>query len=193
MSDTEAGWVQSRGWMVASLVLVCMLAALGLARVYLVTKPVIARQKTDATNRALAEVLPAADRFEEQLPDELWFGLDAEGRRVGSVIKVAPRGYAGPIETLAGVDLDGRVTGIFITSLNETPGLGLKAAAAPFRDQFRGRAGNELRLTRDGGALDAISAATITSRAVADGIREGLERFHDRLIPDAPGETDDND
>ncbi|MFO7638848.1 MAG: FMN-binding protein [bacterium] len=205
MSSPAGGWVQSRAWMVLSLVLVCIVAAFGLARVYSATQPVIEQQKLDATSRALAEVLPGADRFEAQeLPDTLadrfglWYGLDVSGRQVGSVLRVAPRGYAGPIETLAGIGLDGLVTGVAITALKETPGLGLKAAGPGFLNQFTGRDLAGLKLKQDGDGpdgLDAISAATITSRAVTNGIRDGLEALADRLPrgPDQPNQTEPAD
>jgi electron transport complex protein RnfG len=193
MSTQQPGWVQGRAWMVLSLVLVCVVAAAGLARVYGVTKPVIDQQRVDAVNQALAAVLTGTERFEEQVPGELWFGFDAQGARTGAVVRVEPRGYGGAVETLAGVGLDGRVTGVVITSLKETPGLGLKATEAWFRDQFRGKTGDELKLVKDGGTLDGISAATITSRAVADGVREGIEKFRDQLLPGEPPDTTGNE
>ena len=85
MSAPGPGWVNSRGWMVASLVIVCLVAAFALSRVYLVTLPVIEQQKIDATTHALSEVLPAATDFEEKEPGILWYGLDASGAKVGIV------------------------------------------------------------------------------------------------------------
>ena len=192
MSATTPQWVQGRFWMVASLVIVCLVAAFSLARVYNATRPVIEQQRIEATNRALAEVLPRATRFEEQVPDTLWYGFDGADEQVGSVIKVSSRGYAGPIEALAGIGQDGRITGIYITSLKETPGLGLKATEPRFRDRFLNRTPEELRLVQDGGSIDAISAATITSRAIADGIREGIESLRHRL-PIGAGKSDPPD
>ncbi|MEO0085277.1 MAG: FMN-binding protein, partial [candidate division WOR-3 bacterium] len=57
-----------------------------------------------------------------------------------------------------------------------TPGLGLKATDESFLSQFVGKTAAETRLTREGGTIDAITGATITSRAVTDGIREAMER-----------------
>jgi electron transport complex protein RnfG len=183
--------------MVISLVLVCLVAAFALSRVYLVTKPVIEQQKIDATKRALTEVLPAAASFSERKPGQLWYGLDGDGNKVGIVFKVAPRGYAGPVETMAGVDLDGRVVGIRIASpaegMRETPGLGLKARESWFTAQFGGKSAGDLRLKKDGGTIDAISAATITSRAVTNGLADGLRRYAEHLAPSEPaaGEATD--
>jgi electron transport complex protein RnfG len=185
--STGSGWVNSKTWMVASLVIVCVTAAFALSRVYLVTKPVIQEQKELAVKNALGEVLPAAASFNELEPGTLWYGLDSESVKVGIIIMVAPRGYAGPVEVMVGVDLEGKVTGIRVASpaegLKETPGLGLKARDDRFQDQFHGRVATDIRLKRDGGTIDAISAATITSRAVANGIREGIEQYAEHLKP----------
>jgi electron transport complex protein RnfG len=175
--------------MVTSLVIVSLVSAFALSRVYLMTKPVIEKQRVEATQRALGEVLPGTSSFDEQEAGRLWYALDGAGTKVGIVFKVAPRGYAGPVETMVGVGLDGKVAGIRVASpaegLKETPGLGLKAREPWFQDQFRGKTADELRLAKDGGALDAISAATITSRAVADGVSEGLVMYAAHLVPDA--------
>ena len=187
MSTGTGGWVNSKAWMVASLVIVCLVSAFALSRVYGVTTPVIDKQRQDAITAALGEVLPAAASFVEIDTGNLWYGLDAAGNKVGIVLKVAPRGYAGPVETMAGVDLDGRITGIHIaspaTGMKETPGLGLKARDEWFRGQFIGRTAAEVKLKKDGGTLDAISAATITSRAVTEGVRDGIEKYAVHLAP----------
>ncbi len=179
-NGSQTGWLESKVWMVASLVIVCLVAALGLAQVYVVTKPQIERQKADAVTQALSQVLPGAARF-EVVEDGLWYGLDDGGEKVGIVFRCSPRGYAGPVETMVGLDLDARITGIRIASpaegMKETPGLGLKAREDWFRDQFRKLIADSVKLAKDGGTLDAISAATITSRAVTVGVADGIRRY----------------
>ncbi len=172
-----------RVWMVLSLVLTCVVAAVALAAVYGITRPVIDRQAADAVTRALSEALPAAHHFEPIIPDSLWYGLDSAGQKVGIVLRTAPRGYAGPVVTMAGVGLDGRVFAVIVAAqgLKETPGLGLKALEPRFREQFAGKTAVEVRLRKDGGTVDAISAATITSRAIANGLSAALERYADHL------------
>lgn len=83
---------------------------------------------------------------------------------------------------MVGVDNDGKVTGISIISHTETAGLGATAAAdtdagRAFRDQFIGMSGT-VSVTKDGGEVDALTGATITSRAVCTGRlrRAGLRR-----------------
>jgi electron transport complex protein RnfG len=112
-----------------------------------------------------------------------------------------PKGYGGPIKFLAAFDFDGRVKGVKILSLHETPGLGAKAVEINplmvekksakfqnpnmdknkpwFTEQFNSLSLDELYLTKDNpeGKVDAITAATITSRAITNGLRKKLSEF----------------
>ena len=79
---------------------------------------------------------------------------------------------------MVGVDNDGKVLGISIINQSETAGLGAVAAAdtsagEAFRDQFAGMSGS-VSVTKDGGAVDALTGATITSRAVCSGVNAAL-------------------
>jgi electron transport complex protein RnfG len=170
--------VQSKTWMVLSLVLTCVIAAVALSQVYGVTKPVIDGQAAEALKASLSDVLPGATDFSELEPGAVWSARDGAGNRVGIVFKVTPRGYGGPITVVVGLDTTGRIAGLGIgADMKETPGLGQKAKEAWFRDQFRGKSENEVALKRDNGTLDAISAATITSRAVTNGVRKGMADY----------------
>ncbi len=179
--------MQSRVWMVLSLVLVCLIAGFGLSQVYLVTQPKIEQQKREALQAALTTVLPQAATFQEVEPGVVWAGLDSAGRRVGIVFRAAEQGYGGPVPVVVGVDTVERVTAISVASaaegLKETPGLGLKALEPSFQRQFAGRTAAEAKLKKDGGALDGISGATITSRAVARGVKLGIEKYSHYLKP----------
>jgi electron transport complex protein RnfG len=122
--------------------------------------------------------MPGASDFSELEPGAVWSAGDAAGNRMGIVFKVTPRGYGGPITVVVGLDTTGRITGLGIgADMKETPGLGQKATETWFRDQFRGKTESEVALRRDNGTLDAISAATITSRAVTNGVRKGMADY----------------
>jgi electron transport complex protein RnfG len=176
---------RSRVWTVLSLVIVCVVAAVALAQVYGVTKSTIEKQAADALESSLRSVLPAAATFEEAESATVWLGRAADGSLAGIVFKVAPRGYGGPVPVVVGLDTAARVIAVSVGAggMKETPGLGMKAQEEWFRVQFAGKAGDEVKLKRDGGTVDAISAATITSRAVASGVREGIEKYAHHLRP----------
>ena len=94
-----------------------------------------------------------------------------DGQVVGIALPTAGIGYAGAVNFLVGVDMRGEITGMALLSHQETPGLGAKAGDASFLAQFIGKTlgvGEAFSVTQDGGSIEAITAATITSRAVAE-------------------------
>lgn len=163
------------------LTVICIIAAGSLAKVYEITKVRIDRNMVELEEKKRKDILPQAVSFEEKQIDgkSVYIGKDAEGNIAGNIFKIAPRGYAGPINAMIGVDNSGKILAVSITKLDqaETPGLGTKVTEPKFRDQFKGKEGNNLKLKKDGGSVDAITAATISSRAVANGIYEGLEWY----------------
>ena len=97
----------------------------------------------------------------------------------GYAVEVAVPGFNGQIRMMVGINVQGQVLGISIISHMETAGLGAVAGAnnakgQAFRDQFIGLSGT-LAVNKDGGQVDAISGATITSRAVTEGVNAALE------------------
>ena len=109
--------------------------------------------------------------------------LDASGNPLGYVISlVSSEGYNGEIKLSIGVTLDGILNGYAITEIGETPGLGMKSQDAKFKDQFNNKATDqEFEVTKTGATadneIDAISGATITSRAVTHAVNAGLAYF----------------
>ena len=96
----------------------------------------------------------------------------------GYAVKVNPSGFNGTVSMMVGVDNSGSVLGISIISQTETAGLGAVSAAdtsagEAFRGQFAGMSGS-VSVSKDGGQVDAITGATITSRAVCTGVNAAL-------------------
>ena len=108
---------------------------------------------------------------------------DDSGETVGYVIDVSSHGgYGGDIGFSLGVDTEGSVEGISITSIDETPGLGMKAKSDPeFCDQFIGESDPALALSGDGGEIDGITSATFTSRCMVRGVNTALKYFQEKL------------
>ena len=140
--------------------------------------------------RRRLEVFPAARDFEPRTVGgrQVFVAKGEGGAPLGLVVTAGPRGYAGPIGMTLGIAPDGTVAGLAISRLDqtETPGLGVKVTRAAFREQFRGKGAGAVRLKQDGGTVDAITAATISSRAVADGVREALGWYGENF-PQGPG------
>ena len=97
----------------------------------------------------------------------------------GYAVEVTPGGFDNTITMMVGVDTEGKVLGISVISHTETAGLGAVAAAGTpageaFRGQFAGMSG-ALSVTKDGGEVQAITGATITSRAICVGVNAALD------------------
>ena len=162
-----------------TLFLIAAVVAGVLAGVNAVTKPIIDAQNEAKTQAAIAAVLPGG--FDEEITDY----TDASGlvSKVykganGYALEVKPSGFDNTITMMVGVDFEGNVLGISVVSHTETAGLGAVAAASTsageaFRGQFVGKSGS-VAVSKDGGELDAITGATITSRAVCAGVNAAL-------------------
>jgi electron transport complex protein RnfG len=118
-----------------------------------------------------------------------------DGRLAGWVVQTAGQGYADRIEVLVGLSPEADViTGLFVLDQKETPGLGAKITAAPWRAQFVGKsAAVPLEVVKSGGAgdagIDAITGATISSRAVVDIVNRALADVVPPLAADAGKEA----
>ncbi len=162
------------------LFVVCGLAAGSLSFVNLATKDRIATFAKEEKMEALKKVFPSADSFRErpaanggEVRD--WDAV-AGGATVGSVHLLKPMGYSGAIELVFGENAEGAVTGVQVLSHTETPGLGAKITTAAWTDQFKGKTRDQVVLKKEDatGAIDAISAATISSRAVTRAVHGAM-------------------
>ena len=155
------------------------IAALVLAVVNNFTAPVIAENNKRAQEAAMKLVLPDAKGFEklEYTADEASSVREVyQADEIGNVVKVSPNGYDGSIDIVVGIDNSLRVTGIEIISQTETAGLGANCTNDSFKAQFIGKTEN-ITVAKNGAKgneIDAISSATITSKAVTKGVNDAL-------------------
>jgi len=155
---------------------ICLVCALLLGLVNMITADPIKAAKQRKTEQAMEAVLPA-DSYESVE----YTGGDALVKAVyragdaGYVVEVTPSGFGGEVDLMVGVGSDGTVTGISVITHSETSGLGAKAKTDPeWGKQFIGMSG-EVKVSKDGGKVNAITGATITSRAVSSGVTAALE------------------
>ncbi len=157
-------------------VITAVVAAL-LAGVNSVTAPAIAKLKAEKTQQAIEAVLPGGGE-EVEFPETALVSK-VYASETGYAVEVTPGGFDNTITMMVGVDKAGNVLGIDIISHTETAGLGAVAdagtpAGVSFREQFVGMSGS-VSVTKDGGEVEAITGATITSRAVCAGVNAALE------------------
>lgn len=188
-----------------SLAVIAGLAAGLLGWVYLVTEAPIASALQEKTNAALRDVLPAFDNQPGQetvvIDDVTFYVGRSEGKIVGFAGEtITPKGYNGNVTVLAGLLLDGSLGTVLVTKQAETPGLGtvvcdrkrqktlsglikgVKETGLPpnaILDQFKNKpvAQAPWIVKKDGGTLDAVTGATITSRAIASAVSTIAETF----------------
>ena len=163
------------------LLLIATFAGLALGVTNAVTAGPIVEQQIAAANAARKAVLPEAVDFEQadcsdETIDSIYIAKDAGGNCVGYTGTKTVTGYGGPIEVTVGVAKDGKITGVNVggSDFSETAGLGAKTKDAKFTDGFKGldsSAESSLYVKQDGGEVDAVTSATISSRAVTGGVR----------------------
>lgn len=154
-----------------TLMVVTLIASLALALTNYYTAEKIVEQKDIAIRESLQKVIDA-DNFEEK---DGYYEAYKEEQLIGKVLKVEAQGYSSIISALVGVDLDNKITGVDIVSQEETPGLGANIEKPEFLSQFQDKGAEDMLLKKDGGEIDAVTGATISSRAITDGIKGSLE------------------
>jgi len=161
------------------LFLLAAVAGLALGFTNAVTSGPIQQQQVVAADVARRAVLPAASTFTAltapQGLKDAYAGYDAGGALAGKTGTILTKGYGGEIEITVGVDLNGALSGVSIGGINfaETAGLGARAKEPWFAEQFIGKS-TPIAIIKDGGEIDAITSATITSRAVTKAVNEAV-------------------
>lgn len=152
-----------------------------LAAVNAKTAPIIAENEAKKQEAAMKIVLPAADGFEtenliNEKTDKCITAVYKSTNDVGYAVLASPNGYGGKISVAVGVSSDGKVSGVNIISQSETAGLGAKCVDEDFTSQYTGKT-KDITVSR-GNAKDnqinAISSATITSKAVTAGVNAAV-------------------
>ncbi len=169
--------------MALSLTLIALVSSALLGFVYEVTKEPIALSNLNKKLDAIKQVVP---EFNNNPNDEMFLLPTGEGDSleiypakkddviIGYAVNTYTNsGFSGNIKLMAGFKPDGSILNISVLEHKETPGLGTKMADPEFKDQFNDKnpAEFELRVKKDGGPVDAITAATISSRAFCDAVQ----------------------
>lgn len=177
-----------------SLVVITIVSVVCLAFVHGLTADTIAAAEAEERSASFKKVFPEAvdfkdiDELEEILEKaadggilpagvtigEAKYALDADGNTLGCVISsTSANGYVGDITLSVGITNGGEITGMTVTAMTETMGLGAHCQDEEFQEQFTGKSG-ELTFVKDGAdapdEIDMISGATFTSRAVTEAV-----------------------
>lgn len=175
------------------LCIICVFFTGALAFVNGVTEPIIDENERVAHQESLRNVYADAREFSEGIGAEALkakgynvseritniYDALKDGQLIGHVVEVSTRGYGGEIKMLVGISNSMDITGVVLTSHSETPGLGAKGAEPGFRDQFIGPVPEKefsiVKTTpRSDNEIQAISGATVTSRAITNGVADAV-------------------
>ena len=160
------------------LFVITLISAFLLGFVNAKTADVIVSNNLIKLNNAMQSVMPDTQTSLVYTPeDSIVTGVyeaQKDGALVGYCITAEPIGYGGAVSLMVGVGLDQKITKIIIIKQTETPGLGAKAGDEPFSGQFVGKSAGITLNGTDDNSIDAMSGATITSRAVTKGVNEAL-------------------
>jgi electron transport complex protein RnfG len=192
--------------MAVMLLLVTVVAAAALAAVDIITKPRIEEQKRLALECALTIALPTADSSaiipimeNDHVLYYKGYSSPDTSILVGYAFVAYGKGYSSTIETMVGVDTTGMVCGTKVLHQIETPGLGTKIEEIRydedkpwFQERLKNRRAEELVIDKDGGEINSITGATISSRAVTKSIAEGLVWLEEQLGGFAPPPVESN-
>lgn len=175
------------------LLIVAGIAGASLSYVNSLAGPLIEKQILQNKIDSFKEVYPQADKVEDESATYLQDPHDPAIKEVniayrsgvpaGVIYAVETKGYSGPISLLAGFDIaTAKITAIKVLSQRETPGLGAKATESKFRDRYKDK-GTAVALEVTKGVpakenqIQAITASTITTKAVTKGVNAAREHF----------------
>lgn len=184
-----------------ALFIITLVSGLALSYIYEITKAPIAQQQVEKTLKANKAVFTDAASFETDEDmmskvvntdlttlnkdykgvtiDEISKAINSNNEAIGYNITVTTTtGYKDPISMVIGYSNEGVIKGIEILSINETAGLGMNADKPEFLNQYTNKNVNQFAVTKTGATsddqIDAISGATITSRAITNAVNAGI-------------------
>ncbi len=167
------------------LVAICLVITAALAATYGVAEPIIEENTIKTANEARAELLPAADTFtpyDGELvvcdPDKVYATeCYVADNGSGMVVTVSTKSFGGALTEMIGIDADGKITGVKVTSHSDTPGLGTKAHAEGHLAQYIGLSELASTSAKDDPNVDHVTGASISSNGVHYGVYCALEQY----------------
>lgn len=183
--------------LILSLTLISAVCAAVLAIVNNATKERIANLATLKANNAARAVLPASVKAIEPVKDPadasltafIGYADDAKTQIAGYAVPgLTAKGYGGNIRLMVGLNPDRTVISYQVLAAAETPGLGSNLTTPAFISRFKDQPAASVKVTKDGGKIEALTSATITSRAVCDAVADAAQRI-DRIEGKATGAT----
>lgn len=170
--------LSNKAYPVVFLAIIVIVSVVLLMLVNSITSPIVKNMQVEEIKNTLRSIFPEMSEYE--LDDEVYI-IYEDGEKAGYAFRASGSGYGGNIDILVGLDSGFGIKGVSILSQTETPGVGTRITESSFTDQFKGLSASDIALKSEGGKIDAITGATISSRAVVDAIREKMVEIIDTL------------
>lgn len=173
--------------MILSLTGIALVAGAALAGVNMLTEETIRAQKEAQKQQAIAAVLPDYARLADAEMSDIYViyrAYDANEQYVGAAVQTETDGFGGKIKLMVGFDADNRIVDYAVLEQTETPGLGthivewFKNASKPGQNILGRKADGKMMVSKDNGDVDAITAATISSRAFLLAVNNAYNALH---------------
>ena len=173
--------------MVAVLFTVTLIASAGVGAVNMITADAIAEANAAATKQAISNVLPTFENTEvseqtiDDMPIKVYTATNGDEKVGYAVESMTKNGFGGVIRMMVGFAPDGQILNVNVLQQAETPGLGTKMAdegnvlLGSIKDKKAWEI--EFKVKKDGGELDALTAATISSRAYYDAVQRAYQAY----------------
>ena len=157
----------------ASLLIIAAVSGAILGIVYTVTKEPIAKQAKLEEEKALKDIFLEATSFNLTTGKDnyIYYEVYIKNKLIGYALDASGKGFGGAIKIKVGMNLNKTIKAIRITRQNETPGLGTKIKGKKFTNQFKNKSLKQL------GTIDALTGATISSRAVSEAVQKSITEF----------------
>jgi len=166
-------FTENKIYTIAFLTIIVLISVVLLMFIASITLPRGKAQQDEEVRQMLAQMFEDMHDFE--LSGDM-YSIIKGGEVIGYAFRGTGKGYGGDINILIGLNSDKSIKDIVVLSHTETPGLGSKITESSFLDQFKGLTLEDLKLSKEGGSVDAITGATISSKAMVDGVKQSIEQ-----------------
>ncbi len=170
--------LSNKAYPVIFLAVIVIISVILLMVVNSITSPIVKNTQVEEIKNTLRSIFPEMSQYE--LKDEVYI-IYQDGEKTGYAFIASGSGYSGDIDIMIGLDSGFGIKDISILSQTETPGLGSMITESSFTDQFKGLSASDIALKADGGKIDAVTGATISSRAVVNAVKEKMVEIIDSL------------
>lgn len=170
--------LSNKAYPVVFLAIIVIVSVVLLMLVNSITSPIVKNMQVEEIKNTLRSIFPEMSEYE--LDDEVYI-IYEDGEKAGYAFRASGSGYGGNIDIMVGLDSGFGIKGVSILSQTETPGVGNKITESSFTDQFKGLSASDIALKSEGGKIDAITGATISSRAVVDAVKEKMVEILESL------------